>query len=83
METQNTKTKQKIRDIIEKEEWDVCLVGVELANEYSTNDTNYEQIWMGVQDLFENKMMAGITYKPKEEYKEELLNKIVNFIEKL
>ena len=60
-----------IQIIANKTMWDVCQIGVELANDFSENEEEYNKIWVLTQEIFEVDMMSEgyYSYSPKEKFK--------------
>ena len=55
-----------INQAIKKTGGDVCQIGVELANKYSKGDADYDDIWSGAQDVFNQKTMEDKPYHLKK-----------------
>lgn len=68
-----------ILDTIEKNNGDVCQIGLHVAEKYTITQEDYEKLWKAAQDIFDDSF-EGDSYTLKDEVKQQYAKILADII---
>ena len=74
-------TPEEIIQIGNKVKWDVCVLGLELAEKFSTTENEYNDIWTAAQHVFDTSQMSSdLRYILLPQYIQQYANTLTEYI---